>query len=931
MVTLTELRANFVAAVREEGGVNSLTLGSQVVAEAAMLLRYLGQDAVAFSGVVVGLIQNDRFEVTGTVVAFGGDNEATLTVRVMGDGTPQLSLKLSPLAANWGFQDAFPDLPQSPGSDGVFAVLKESCFYDLSVSQPILTVSTFENAQMGIEEGVVFDAQLSLGDTFDALRRIIGSQHQIACHGSIDMSGSPPLIRLEAMLGDLTFPLAGDAIKDIVIRIETTEPSEDAPARSRTLLRGQVVVSSSAPPVTLEASILEGDFVWQFRALFAEDELSLANGFAELAQLAGIQSTDFKLPDEVKAFTSFYLTEIEVGLIPAETTIQYVSFAVASLEVWHTRIPDIQITNLGVGWTFLLGTPLTSYGYVFGDLVLGRGAGQFTLEVSARLPDFVIFAELSEGEEIDLRKITETYFGGYPFEHDFVVDRLELTTEPNASSYEAAIEIKDDWPIIANLTLSPMSFAIRAQDGSVSGSLTAQFNLDELKFFVRAVYPDGGGGWQFLGGSLTNEPIPIAHLVQKLATQFDVTSDFPKALDDLSIETLLVSYNTKTKDFSFDCETRFPLGDDERDLVIHIDIQHQGSDTFTKTFSGKLTIDGRVFDVVFAADGSATMFLAAYHKDNGDTIDVKNLMETVSRDVANAVPEGLSITLNDALLAYSKTDTAKYLFGLEMGAGINLSNLPLVGRVFPPEDTIKLIFQLLVASAALPEPEVTAINGLIPNGVTKLPAGALGTGLTLSTPMQFGNTNAELSLPVQVADTASNPDQPLETTAQNTDVKWFALQKTFGPVHFNRIGAAFRDGELWFLLDASFATAGLTLSLEGLAVSSPLNAFRPQFHLEGLGIDYQNGPLEIGGSFLRTTVPANGGQAAYDEYSGKAIIKTDAFSLSARGSYAYLNDHPSLFVYGVLDYPLGGPSFFFVTGLAAGFGYNRALNIPPLE
>jgi len=41
--------------------------------------------------------------------------------------------------------------------------------------------------------------------------------------------------------------------------------------------------------------------------------------------------------------------------------------------------------------------------------------------------------------------------------------------------------------------------------------------------------------------------------------------------------------------------------------------------------------------------------------------------------------------------------------------------------------------------------------------------------------------------------------------------------------------------------------------------------------------------------------------------------------------------HPSLFIYAVLDYPLGGPSFFFVTGLAAGFGYNRALSLPTIE
>jgi hypothetical protein len=44
-----------------------------------------------------------------------------------------------------------------------------------------------------------------------------------------------------------------------------------------------------------------------------------------------------------------------------------------------------------------------------------------------------------------------------------------------------------------------------------------------------------------------------------------------------------------------------------------------------------------------------------------------------------------------------------------------------------------------------------------------------------------------------------------------------------------------------------------------------------------------------------------------------------------------LKNHPSLFIYAILDYPLGGTSFFFVTGLATGFGYNRTLKVPTID
>jgi hypothetical protein len=155
------------------------------------------------------------------------------------------------------------------------------------------------------------------------------------------------------------------------------------------------------------------------------------------------------------------------------------------------------------------------------------------------------------------------------------------------------------------------------------------------------------------------------------------------------------------------------------------------------------------------------------------------------------------------------------------------------------------------------------------------------------------------------------------------------VQKSFGPVHFNRVGVAYQDGKLMFLLDAALTAAGLTLSLDGLGFGSALNHFQPSFTLRGLGIQYTQGPLEIGGAFLH--YPRTEGGVTYDEYDGGALIKTETLTLSAFGSYAYYQGHPSLFIYAVLDYPIGGPAFFFVTGLAAGFGYNRALNVPPVD
>ena len=131
------------------------------------------------------------------------------------------------------------------------------------------------------------------------------------------------------------------------------------------------------------------------------------------------------------------------------------------------------------------------------------------------------------------------------------------------------------------------------------------------------------------------------------------------------------------------------------------------------------------------------------------------------------------------------------------------------------------------------------------------------------------------------------------------------------------------------MFDAAISAGGLTLTLEDLSVGSQLTKFTPQFSLHGLGIDYSAGDVEISGAFLKVHVTRDG--LEYDEYDGGAIIKTSELSLSALGSYAKPDNYESLFIYGVLNYPFGGPPFFFVTGLAAGFGYNRAFIVPPIE
>ncbi len=155
-------------------------------------------------------------------------------------------------------------------------------------------------------------------------------------------------------------------------------------------------------------------------------------------------------------------------------------------------------------------------------------------------------------------------------------------------------------------------------------------------------------------------------------------------------------------------------------------------------------------------------------------------------------------------------------------------------------------------------------------------------------------------------------------------MKWIELQKHFGPLHFQRVGVAFdkEDQKLSALLDAAMSLGPLTVALQGLGAQYDLKSKDLSFTLDGMGVDMRRGPLKIGGAFLR--MPNN-------DFAGRATLSLSKFGLTALGLFGEIEGHPSMFLYAFIDYPLGGPSFFFVEGVAVGFGLNRRLIVPPIE
>lgn len=173
-------------------------------------------------------------------------------------------------------------------------------------------------------------------------------------------------------------------------------------------------------------------------------------------------------------------------------------------------------------------------------------------------------------------------------------------------------------------------------------------------------------------------------------------------------------------------------------------------------------------------------------------------------------------------------------------------------------------------------------------------------------------------------------DVRLEQGGGAAETIWIPVQRAFGPLQCRRIGVEWPEDNpglvLTFLFDGGVKVSALAVDLQGLSLGIPLRTpgtlGNYTVDLQGLGVAFASGPLTVTGGFLKNAA------ATGTQYDGAALIRTAGWSISALGSYASTGGDPSLFIFARLGATLGGPPVFFVTGLCAGFGYNRSLRIP---
>jgi hypothetical protein len=756
----------------------------------------------------------------------------------------------------------------------------------------------------------------------------------------------------------------------------------------------------------------------------------LGAGPIDLTKLLALLGREyFKLPEGLPLVSGIYLTRLTMILgesLGGSQLFLGLSWPTARWELLKTPLLSLHAPSLALGFR----------GREFDGLLSGSvDIGDIELQFSVEFPDIIASGYLApDSSDIHTIKPLLAHFG-VP---DSIFDKLTLSdasflVDRENDHLEMQCELADvlevDIGRLGTFAIETLTFDL-ARDGGEHGSTAWSVDGKAVWAFVYGDQPeervdlylsvkythvstsadDGNGstagdsgekksGWQFEGASKPGQIIPIGKLVKHLADKFGLPDkDVPDVVESLSFVNLAVSFDTITDCFAFSGGMELELGGAKVDATISVTVEPDtdaaagdeevtssaAKTSYRKVFGGHMSIGHRQFDLCFEKAKAGNCFVASYAGE-GDTL---HLMEDLISPIVGpaAVPE-LSVTLQDALFAYTSADgTSKKIFAVALQADLPVPKLPLIGEVLFSVDDL----QMLYATDVIKGNAIKSLNAALPDGVTKLPAPhasadggvsadpgaveepiALNKGFNVVANLTLAGETLKLSTvgkrsavrqdsqsspetqgkgaqdkgatqaapspqTARLADGSEVGGKGVETTdvtghskpsdlAPNGNAQWISIQKAVGPLYFDKVGVSYDEGELWLLLNANLDIGGLTLLLDGLALSSPLDKFSPTFHLQGLGLDYKKPPVEIGGMFARSEV------GVHEEYTGSVVVKTETMCLSAMGAYAEMDGHPSMFIYMTLDEPLGGPPFFFVTGLAGGVGFNRGLKIPPIE
>lgn len=486
----------------------------------------------------------------------------------------------------------------------------------------------------------------------------------------------------------------------------------------------------------------------------------------------------------------------------------------------------------------------------------------------------------------------------------------------------------------ASWALEDARFSASRDGGGLAASFAGNLTLAGITFALDATY---GAETTFAG--TIEQTISIDDLAGDLAQQLGVA--FPPFLKTgISFSKVAVTWS-KAGGLILECDGSLEVRG--APLVLHLRLDFSGGKVNP---SGTVAIGQQVFTLAVSSSADQTDLVASWSGRAtfsdmiaglglaSDSIDIPSDLEPTFTE-ATFTWDGSAIALDvkadglgEGVVASVADGSARaYALGLTVARAIDLTNLPQIGAAIGPGEGlavngVHLLWNGKVTSATAAK----ALNALLPADMVKLAEAASDGAIQFAASLDVAGSTQDVSLPVAPtpapAPAAAAPAAGPPTPSAGFS-KWFSIGRSFGPVEVRRLGLRYRSGELALLLDASLGAGGFELGLKGLAIGSSLRAFSPSVDLDGLKLAISEGALEVAGFFAREDV------APPDfSYLGGIVLSLTSFKLTGIGSYARKGGDTSMFLWARVTVPIGGPPYFYVTGLLGGFGYNSDLRLP---
>ena len=542
----------------------------------------------------------------------------------------------------------------------------------------------------------------------------------------------------------------------------------------------------------------------------------------------------------------------------------------------------------------------------------------------------------------------------------------------------------------------------------------AVLGISDYTVGVEADY-DTAKGWTFAGTvDATAENATLQALIDKIDAEFKPDAKtalaLPAFLTGWSLQNLAAQFTTQEKNFDFTASVANSAAPWlALDFGVHLT---NSAATTTRTLDGLAQIQAPAFDAKFALNLSAqttattpasttTTLTGDYSSDKPPTLDQLLVWLAQTLNVGVSLPAELNIDAAatgfgvqvqqkdqepqsvevggeftvqadgsdfDVSFAFSNdtsfaaggaraldsTGQPVCVFGAALGGLLDLSKLPLVGRI-PGVDKLRIdklgfFYTNAVFAQGTTQLFFNVPGVLSPGKLAGDPTAAYLTQPGFSLLAVFGDqpnatgtgvvSPGTMPLPVTTGQPpAGGAGFATQAAAPADPIHWLDLHKTLGPVSLQKVGVAYEKpddsahqlGKVSVYLDGAFTIAGLALALDNLGVSvdvpNPAGgiSFNPvkdvDFHLGGLFVGYQAPDLQISGGFI--TLPGSG-----ISFIGEFSVQAGQFGLQAYGGFSNQEADPSLFLFVHVEAPIGGPPFLFINGLAGGFGVNRSFTLP---